>query len=488
MKYSVGLSGAGVRKKSPITLLLLGSLLVVIISVIIIWYEEKNLQTIEYKELSGPIPNPLMGLAPWATMSETEQPFTLVYVDLTWREIEPREGVYDFDTFENQQQLARWREERKRVVFRFVADVPGNDTHLDIPDWLYEKINGSGVYYDNEYGKGFSPDYSNPIFVEYHNRIIKALGDKYGKDGFFAYIELGSLGHWGEWHTHPGSTPLPSEDIRNLFVLQYVEAFPGTHLLMRRPFSIAQKLDLGLYNDMTADFTETSTWLDWIENGGEYLPQEVHGLSPMPNGWQKAPIGGEQAPPLSDEEVYEVNLGQTLQLIKESHTTFIGPEGPYNVERGGSLQNGINQILAVIGYRIYLDYVLMPRWVNFGSDIQIKITFSNSGIAPIYYNWPTKAYVFNNKGNPVVSQNIDLDLRKILPGELYNVSFDLPIGDLENAKYTIGIAIIDPIDGQPALKLANVNNRPDLIQEIGSFEINWYLSNHLGLTQLKDSD
>jgi hypothetical protein len=412
-----------------------------------------------------------MGWAPWATIEESNQPHTLVYADLTWRNFEPQEGNYDFDGFEKKYQLARWRREGKRVVFRFVADAPGSETHLDIPDWLFDKIHGSGDFYDNEYGKGFSPDYSNPIFIDYHKKAIKALGERYGKDGFFAFVELGSLGHWGEWHTHPEITPLPLEDIRNLYVYHYVEAFPDTYLLMRRPFSIAQKLDLGLYNDMTADLTQTSIWLDWIKNGGEFLSQEVHDLSPMPNGWQKAPIGGEQAPNMSNEQIYGADLEQTIQLLKKSHTSFIGPGSPYEVPNGDPLQDGIDQVLTIIGYRIYIDHVQMPRWVLYGKNINITFTFSNNGIAPMYYNWPNKVYLFDEKGNTITTHQPQMDLRKVLPGMFFDVTFNMTVGDLKNGTYSIGIAIIDPINGQPGVKFANENVRNDLIQYIGSFEI-----------------
>jgi hypothetical protein len=47
----------------------------------------------------------------------------------------------------------------------------------------------------------------------------------------------------------------------------------------------------------------------------------------------------------------------------------------------------------------------------------------------------------------------------------------MPIGDLEKGTYSIGTAIIDPITGQPGVKLANENPRSDLIQYIGSFEV-----------------
>jgi hypothetical protein len=462
-----------VQKQGPIKILLLGLLLVAIISFSVELHSdrERNSQTIKYKELTGPILNPLMGWAPWATIQESNQPHTLVYADLTWRNFEPQEGYYDFEAFEQRQRLAHWRQAGKRVVFRFVADRPGKETHLDIPDWLFNKINGSGDYYDNEYGQGFSPDYSNPVFIDYHRKAIKALGDRYGKDGFFAFIELGSLGHWGEWHTHPTVTPLPPENIRNLYVDHYVSAFPDTYLLMRRPFSIAQKLGLGLYNDLTADLSQTNIWLSWIENGGEYLPQEVHSLSAMPMGWQNAPVGGEQTSNLSDEQIYDTHLEQTLQLLKKSHTSFIGPNGPYTVESGGSLQTGLDQVMTTIGYRIYIDHVQMPRWIYDGSDINIRFTFSNHGIAPMYYNWPVHIYLLDEKGKSISTHLLPMDLKKVLPGESYEVTSKIPVSNLKNGTYSIGIAIIDPLTSQPAVKFGNENARQDLIQYIGSFEV-----------------
>jgi hypothetical protein len=47
----------------------------------------------------------------------------------------------------------------------------------------------------------------------------------------------------------------------------------------------------------------------------------------------------------------------------------------------------------------------------------------------------------------------------------------LNIENLQNQKYFVGFAIIDPLTGLPGVKLANQNTRNDLIQIIGSFEI-----------------
>ena len=435
-------------------------------------FYEINKQSIEFEPITGPLSNPLMGWAPWATIQDGRQPHTLVYVDLTWRELEPEEGVYDFETLEEKNQLAHWRQEGKRVVFRFVVDKPGAESHLDIPDWLFEKTNKRGVFYDNQYGKGFSPDYSNQVFIQYHRQVIKALGDRYGQDDFFAYIELGSLGHWGEWHVDPEIKDFPFEAVRNAYVSHYIEAFPKTYLLMRRPFSIAGKLGLGLYNDMTGDFISTQTWLGWIAKGGNYSQTgEVNALVPMADGWKTAPIGGEQAPTLSDQDFYGANLEQTLDLIRKSHATFVGPNGPYLENYGGDLQNGIDQVLSTLGYRIYVQQIQMPRWVWFEKNILLQIEFGNNGIAPIYYNWPTNLYILDSNGRLIYVSQINVDLRKIIPGELYKVSAHLPVDNLEKGAYSVGIAIVDPDTNLPAVHLAMDNTRSDNIFVLGSFEV-----------------
>jgi len=80
-----------------------------------------------------------------------------------------------------------------------------------------------------------------------------------------------------------------------------------------------------------------------------------------------------------------------------------------------------------------------------------------------------------------------MDLRKILPGRINDVSFDLPVSTLEDGTYSIGFAIIDPLTGKPGVKLTNESARNDLIQVVGTFEVNW-LFNLLKITKLPSID
>lgn len=432
-------------------------------------------QDVHFEPTTKTLVNPLMGWAPWATIEKSEQPHTLVYADLTWRDFEPQEGQFDFAAFEQRNQFARWRAEGKRVVFRFVLDIPDSGEHLDIPDWLFEKIEGDGDFYDHEYGKGFSPNYANPILIAYHQKAIQALGERYGQDDFIAYIELGSLGHWGEWHIKSDTNirTLPDQSIRDQYVSHYLNAFPNTYLLMRRPFMIAQDHLIGFYNDMTADPESTETWLEWIQYGGEYSQTgEVQALAALPDQWQIAPIGGEQTSSMDPNQIYGEFLSATIDLLQRSHTTFIGPNGAYKIKAGSELQPGIDRILATIGYRLYIPDARIPDRIMFGKTIPLGFTFANSGIAPFYYNWTITGYVFDMENILIDTFPIDVDLRTILPGNAITISAELPVDNLTNGTYQLGVAILDPHSNIPAVVFSMPNNRDDKIQLLGSFQVN----------------
>ena len=433
-----------------------------------------NTQTLKFTPIAEPLTNPLMGWAPWATIPSSQQPHTLVYADLTWRQFEPQEGHFDFSSFETRNQLQRWRAEDKRVVFRFVLDKPGAEQHLDIPDWLFEKIQADGDFYDHEYGKGFSPNYANPLLISSHQKAIQALGDRYGGEDFFAYIELGSLGHWGEWHIkwNTNIRQLPPAVVRDQYVEHYLRAFPHTHLLMRRPFAIAAEHGLGLYNDMTGDVEDTNTWLGWIASGGEYSQTgEPAALLPMPAGWQVAPIGGEQTQSMSEQELYAQNLTQTILLLRASHTTFIGPAGPNNIPSESPLQPGIDAVQAVMGYRLYVSRIQLPRQVHWGANLQLKVHLHNDGIAPMYYAWPVQLYLLSEEGQILAQYPLELDVRSVLPDQDVSFCYKLPLAGLPNGVYKIGLAVLDPLTNAPVVRFAMHNARSDRIQELASFEM-----------------
>ena len=54
----------------------------------------------EYKESQAVFGNPLMGYARNAWYDKVSEDISLLYMDITWAELEPEEGVYDWEAIE----------------------------------------------------------------------------------------------------------------------------------------------------------------------------------------------------------------------------------------------------------------------------------------------------------------------------------------------------------------------------------------------------
>lgn len=406
----------------------------------------------QYKESQAAFGNPLMGYAPSAWYNEVSEDISLLYMDITWAELEPEEGVYNWASIDEENQISRWRKEGKHLVFRFVCDIPGEEAHMDIPEWLYEKSGKAGKWYDGEYGKGFASDYNNPTIISCHEQAVKALGEHFGQDGLISYVELGSLGHWGEWHVNysEGIQRIPREAVRDKYILPWTEAFPDARILMRRPFASAEKYGFGLYNDMTGQPEATQSWFDWINNGGEYdQTGEKNVIVPMKDFWKTAPSGGEFTSSLSMEEMLDTNLSGTVEMIREAHTTFLGPKIPDE-----NYVDGYKEVLKNMGYRLWIS---MAELKNTAKGSRLKLTWENSGVAPMYKEWPVYVYIEDESGKLVEKSRISIKISSLLPGEKATTLTALEterLNSLLEKGYRLSVGIEDPMTELPCVRFA----------------------------------
>ena len=406
----------------------------------------------QYKESQAAFGNPLMGYAPSAWYNEVSEDISLLYMDITWAELEPEEGVYNWASIDEENQISRWRKEGKHLVFRFVCDIPGEEAHMDIPEWLYEKSGKAGKWYDGEYGKGFAPDYNNPTIISCHEQAVKALGEHFGQDGLISYVELGSLGHWGEWHVNysEGIQRIPREAVRDKYILPWTEAFPDAMILMRRSFVAAEKYGFGLYNDMTGQPEATQSWLGWINNGGEYdQTGEKNVIVPMKDFWKTAPSGGEFTSSLSMEEMLDTNLSGTVEMIREAHTTFLGPKIPDE-----NYVDGYKEVLKNMGYRLWIS---MAELKNTAKGSRLKLTWENSGVAPMYKEWPVYVYIEDESGKLVEKSRISIKISSLLPGEKATTLTALEterLNSLLEKGYRLSVGIEDPMTELPCVRFA----------------------------------
>ena len=134
--------------------------------------------------------NPFMGFSMPATTNPDLVPdyIHLVYCDIYWKDFDKTQQemldtamaikftvstdkntitgndgllTYDFTGFIEKYHLNEWKAKGKHVIFRILVDEPTKERHKDCPEYI------KGEYYDNKYGKGFSPNF-NDSFVKIH--------------------------------------------------------------------------------------------------------------------------------------------------------------------------------------------------------------------------------------------------------------------------------------------------------------------------------
>ena len=367
--------------------------------------------------------SPWMGYAPWANSDEGEATdSTLVYVELRWADWEPSEGVYDTAFVEQEFRLDTYREQGRKVVFRFICDEPTPEEHIDIPEWLFGQT-GDGDWYHNEYGYGYSPNYENELLIQAHSRAIAALGDAYGEDWFFAFVELGSLGHWGEYHVNyeVGIRRLPTYDTRLRYITPYLAAFPHAKFLTRYPLLETRKYGFGLYNDMTGDTTETEYWLQQMQ-GGIWEQTELPEQADCQDSWRTSPIGGEFASSHTDRYFLVTELPNTLELLQRSHQSFIGPKIIVN-ESAEDFSAASGAIQRLLGYRYRVSQVTVDR--SGAEQVRFRLDWCNDGVAPVYEDARLTLSVRELGGGPVWSTELPLALRTLTDGTL-TVTAELP--------------------------------------------------------------
>lgn len=458
------------KSKKMITVLIMALIVGLLAFGYCVYFQRKNTWVSEFETGEKPITNPMKGFAAWGENYRDDPWVSFAYIPIYWSLLEPEEGVYDFEELETRCFLEKWKNDGVRLIFRVIADSPSGERHMDIPGWLYEKMNGAGKWYDSSYGKGFSPDYENEVFREAHTRLVQALSERYGEDDGLAFIQLGSLGHWGEWHvnTEAGIRRFPKQAVTDDYVRDYLDCFPASRLLLRRPYEIGKTEGMGLYNDSFGNAGSHELWLSWISDG--YISdQNGEKLSGMPGFWKKAPSGGEFA---TDQETSwyfsEEQFPETINLLEKSHTTFLGPNVPKYGEYDKNTEANVEKFLQEMGYSLGIRKCKITRGV-FDRKLCADMIWENTGTAPFYEDWDIYLAAHDAQGEEVWSGRYDSSISSWGPGiHVFTADLDgtekLPKGD-----YTLWAGIVDPLIKKTGVALQMKTDHEDSLYRIGGF-------------------
>ena len=388
---------------------------------------------------AGPLDNPLKGWCPYTNAGKIHQPYSMVFQYISWRELEPAENDFRFEEWETS-----WNVEAatgKHIIFRVYVDYPSKPSGL--PDWLRKAGVNETAY--EEYGGGKSPDYDDPRMIAGLERLIAALGKRYNTNPRIAFIQLGLLGFWGEWHTYPRTKLYASPETERRVIDVYKKAFPDKCLMARYARGHAGKQDwLGFHDDMFPQDTDNGK--DWSFLAGVRREKRA-------DNWKVSVIGGEMVPGEAERWLGD-DFETTRTMLERSHFSWVGPYCPALAKpKDDSFLKRSEELVRKLGYEFQINEVAHPSQVMAKQPALLLLTGKNVGVAPFYYPWRVELALFDPSGKMVTLQATTWDIRKWQPGsfsEKAQLTFDVPPGT-----YRLGIGIRDPWQDRPAIRLAN---------------------------------
>lgn len=431
----------------------------------------------------GLLTNPGMGVASFHD-GYGQKPTLAQYPDtgfeyerFYWSELEPQEGVYNFALIDNAFAVAARHQPAMNVGLRFMAlDEPL--TGSKIPAWLIAKgIKGQWV----ENHKTFVPDLSDPTFIAYAQKLIGAMGKRYDGNPELAFIDIGMVGSWGEWHNSnfpdvPKLLDKYTPAQLNRYVDMHFDSFPKTPKVMLisggDSLAWASRRSAGWRADCWGDWRNFSA--EWSHMRDDY-PQRLAAAQAAEPGfndsWKRAPVSLEICGYMTEWQTVQhytrAEVQATFDWALQQHASTLNIKSrPIPTE----YRDIVDKALLRIGYRYRVSKLTFDTPLQIGQPLTLTVNWRNDGVAPAYLAYPVQWRVVNAAGTTVLKQKTQDDIRRWLPGDIQSrVVLALP-ATLPAGNYSLQTAITDA-QGAPRVQLANKGKTTDGWYQMATFAI-----------------
>ncbi len=379
------------------------------------------------------------------------------YKRFNWSEIEPEEGIYNWKRIDDYIEL--YQSMGMKFAFGIMNVNSAEKEEYITPKWVFD-AGAEGVpveLYRTWTGTREDfiqriPIWRDPVFLEKQKEFIKTLARRYDGDPRIAYIDIRSYGMWGEQHLYgleeAGEEDLTAEELRELYLKPYADNFNKT--LLAAPYGKKEYIPayewgaehgITIRRDGIMDYSDGS---ECLISYGKYPSVFEYAASFVQRGMSE-----------EDESLLEsyIENGKPsyLQIYPDmyyEHTEFF------------------KRMANKIGYYFRLKQVQYPAAADADSEMEIKLSVKNDGVAPLYE--PAVLYIgfLDGSGYPVARYETSMDPKKWKPQTVTEETIRIRPKGLKNGEYQVAIGLFsDNLSKKPAYRFGST----------GGTEDNWWI-------------
>lgn len=404
----------------------------------------------QFREVDTLFANPGQG---WmsqqrAPRGEPRFPCSVVYIRFGWAEVEPEPGRYNWKMIDDV--IAAWKPRGATVAMRVMTCSAHSSGYYTSPKWLFDAgckgfeylVGGDDPTSGGKRIPRIEPDYADPIYLEKHGAFLAALGRRYDGHAGVEFLDIGSYGVWGEWHTkHPASVA-----VRKQIVDLYLSAFRRTPLVFMS--DDAEVLNYALAHG--TGFRRDGVGSPWHEQNW-IGSKKYAGVTGMADTWKRAPVVFEWFGDYAYLKSRNWSFDAAVEFMLRNHVNLINdnfgrvpPEAMPQLER----------LARLAGARFVLRELAHPGTVARGGALDLGMKWANTGVGKLHRTFVLRLSLLDANGGLAFFADAKADPRDWLPGEFdLRETLTLP-ASLDRGVYSLAVALVQPADATRPFRLA----------------------------------
>lgn len=395
---------------------------------------------------------------------------SVVYLRIPWSYLEPEEGRFNWSVLDTPAQ--RWIAGGKQIALRISCSESW--MRWATPEWVH-RAGARGYDFDpgvgvKEGGPYWEPDYDDPVFLQKLENFLAALAKRYDGNPEVAFIDVGSLGVWGEGHTFASTRRSISPETVKKHIDLHLKYFKRTLLAANDDFSFHGEETIDYAREKGLTLRDDSILVQGGENAYFHA-----GMAQA--FWRDRPVilECEHYGP-SKERGYWQDGSKYLQAVEEYHASYASIHWwPREfLQENRELIDRINRRL---GYRLRLIEASWQKQAKIGGRWELRWRWSNAGVAPCYRGgYPAVTWKDEKGGIVAVLVDEGLNVRNlpVAPPDRAEViesrgSFLLPF-QLKPGVYSVYVSV-GTVTGTPEIALPLPNSDGQKRYLLGQVEV-----------------